>query len=90
MNFVKRSLEGGGTRGGMGALGGVGASLLPTSDFVPASLSCSMRLTERLTQGLRRVVRDLGAIVKELKSKEHDAIIPNGLADLLGIELLKL
>ena len=90
MNFVKRSLEKGGTRGRVGASGGVEASLLPASDLAPASSSCSMELTRGLTQGLRRVVRDPGAIAKELQSKKHDAILPNGLVDPLGMEFLKL
>ena len=74
MNLVKRSSEVGGTRGGVGASGGVrasvGASLLPALDLLigplaPASLSSSpARLTRVLTQGLRRVVQDLEAIAK--------------------------
>ena len=67
MNYVNRFLAGEGTRGGLGASGRVGASLLPAFDLpgAPASLFCSIGLTKRLTQGLRRVVRDLGAIAKE-------------------------
>ena len=54
----------------MGALERVGVLLLPASDLLPgfwalASSSCSVRLTRRLTPGLHRVVRNLGAIAKE-------------------------
>ena len=90
MNFLKRSVAGEGTRGEVGASRGVGASLLPTSDllpWVPASSSCSFRSAERLTQGVRRVVRDLEAIVKE---GGLNVILPKGLADPLGMELLEL
>ena len=63
MNFEKRSLEGGGIRGGVGALGRVRASLLVVSDLAPASLLCSPGMSAgRLTQGLQRVVQDFGAI----------------------------
>ena len=53
MNFVKRSSEGGGTRGGLGASGGIRALLLPASNLSAkpsalASSSCSVKLTERL------------------------------------------
>ena len=90
INFVKRSLAGGGTRGGVRALGGVRASLLPASVFpvAPASSSCSPGILARgLMQGLRRVVQDPGAIAKV---KGLIVIIPNGLADPLDMELLEL
>ena len=74
MNLVKRSLEVGGTKGGVEASGRVGASvgalLLPVLDllagsWVPASLSISLAgSTGVLTRGLRRMVQDLGAIAK--------------------------
>ena len=74
MNLVKRSLEVGGTRGGVEASGGVGASvralLLPALDLLagpsaPPSLSSYLAgSTGVLTQGLRRVVRDPRAIAK--------------------------
>ena len=54
----------------------IGASLLPALDlppWAPASSSCSMKLTKRLTRGLRWVLRDLRAIVKEgEKDQERD------------------
>ena len=67
MNFVKRSLVGGGTRDGVGPLGGVGASSLPASDLfgAPASSSCFPGMSAgRLTQGLHQIMRDPGAIAK--------------------------
>ena len=73
MNLVKRSLEVGVTRGGLEASGGVeasvGALLLPALDplagvWLASSSSSPARSTGVLTQGLRRVVRDLGAITK--------------------------
>ena len=57
MNFVKKSLVEE-TKGGVGALEGVRALLLPTSDLStgpwgPASSSCSsMKLVKGLLQGL--------------------------------------
>ena len=90
MIFVKRFSAGGGTRGRVGALGQIGASLLPASDLLvmPASSSCSPRmLAGGLMQGLRRVVRNLGAIAKD---GGLNVIFPNGLADPLGMELLEL
>ena len=90
MNLMKRSSEVGGIRGGVGALGGVGASLLPASDlppWAPASSSCSVGSMGGLTQGLRWVVRDPGAIAKD---GGLNMILLNGLADPLGIELLEL
>ena len=90
MNFVKRSLAGGGTRGGVEALGRVRASSLLTSDFfgAPASSSYSPGiLVGGLTQGLHRVGRDPGAIAKD---GGLNVILPNGLADSLGMELLEL
>ena len=71
MNFVNRSLEGGRTRGGVGALRRVRASSLLASDLAPASLSCSMGSTEELTQELRRMVRDSGAIAKEEEKNQR-------------------
>ena len=90
MNFVKKFLAGGGTRGGMGALRGGGASLLPTSDLsgAPVCSSCFPKmLAGGLTQGLRRIVRDPGAIAKD---GGLNVILSNGLADLFGMELLEL
>ena len=63
MNFVKRSLEGRGTRSGVVTSGGVealvGASLLPTLDFLAglwlaSSSSSSVELAGVLMQRLRR------------------------------------
>ena len=90
INFVKKSSAGGGTRGGVGALEGVEASLLPGSDLSGASASsiCSPEMSAGgLTKGLRRVVRNPGAIVK---NRSLNVILPNGLADLFGMELLEL
>ena len=84
MNFVKRSLEGGRIRSE------VGVSLLPASDLpnALANLSCSPEMSAgELTQRLHRMVQDPRAIVKD---GDLNVILPNGLADLLGIELLKL
>ena len=91
MNFVKRSSEEREIRGGVGASGGVRALLLPTSDLLPrlwapTSLFCSIELTGRLTQGLCRMVQDLGAIAM----KSLNVILSNGLADPLNMELLEL
>ena len=92
MNFVKRSSVKG-TRGGVIALGSVGATLLPglnhlAGPWAPASSSSSpVGLTGVVTQELRRVIRDLGAIAKD---GGLNIILPNGLADLLGMELLEL
>ena len=61
---------GGGTKGGVRASEGIGASLLPTLDplagpWAPASsFSSSAESTKVLIQGLRRIVRDLEAIAK--------------------------
>ena len=90
INFVKRSLAGGGTRGEVGALGEIGASLLPASDILgtPVSLSYSLGISaEIFTQGLHQIVQDPGAIVK---NRGLNVIFPNGLADPLDIELLEL
>ena len=89
MNFVKRSLEGRGTRGGMGASGGVGASSLPASDFLDtlASSSCSPEmLAEELTQRLRRVMQDPEVIAK---GEGLNVIFPNGLADFGVFRIVK-
>ena len=70
MNFVKKSLIGG-TRGGVGALEGIRASLLPASDLLAwlwglANSSCfSIRLAGGLLQGFRQA-RDLETIAMEL------------------------
>ena len=92
MNYVNRSLAGGGTRGRMGASGGVKALLLLALDFLTrpwasASLFCSIKLTERLTQGLCQMVEDPGAIAKD---EGLNMIFPNRLADPLNIELLEI
>ena len=79
-----------GALGGVGALGGIGASLLSTSNLSGArmSLSCSPgMLARRLTQRLRWMVQDLGAIAKD---GSLNVIFPNGLADSLSMKLLKL
>ena len=90
MNLVKRSLKVGGTRGEIGALGEIKASLLTALNlplWVLASLSCFMGLTGGLTRELYWVVRGLGAIAKD---GGLNVILPNGLADPLDIELLEL
>ena len=92
MNFVKRSLVGR-TRGRVIALGEVGASLLSALDplarpWAPASSSSyPAGLIKVVTQGLRRVARDPGAITKD---RSLNVILQDGLADLLGMELLEL
>ena len=73
----------------MGVLGTIGASLLPALDFSGASASSSYSptmLAGELTQGLCWVVQDLEVIMKD---RSLNIIFPNGLADLLGIELLE-
>ena len=74
MNLVKRFLVEEGTRGGIGASGGVkaliGASLLPVLNLRtgpwPVSSSCSpIGSAGGLTQGLRQI-QDLGAIAIEI------------------------
>ena len=70
MNLMKRSLEVGGTKGGVKASGRVKALLLPALDplagpWALASLSSSPAgSTGVLTQRLRQVVQDPGAIAK--------------------------
>ena len=92
MNFVKRSLVGG-TKSGVIALGGVRALLLPALDplagpWASASLfSSPARLTEVVIRGLWLVARDPGAITKD---GGLNVILPNRLADPLGMELLEL
>ena len=98
MNFINKSLAKEGTKGGMKASEGVEASrgvevlLLPASDFLTrlwalVNSSCSIRLTERLTQGLCQVIQDFGVIVKD---RSLNIIFQNGLADPLDMELLEL
>ena len=85
---MNKFLTGGRTRGGVRALERIEASLLPVSDFAPVSLSCSPGiLAEKLMQGLRWVVRDPRVIAKD---GGLSVIFSNGLADLLGVELLEL
>ena len=79
------------TRDEIEAFGGVGALSLLTSDFAawfwaPASSSCSVKLTRRITQGLHQVMQDSGAIAIEVLNM----IFPNELANSLNVELLKL
>ena len=77
-----------GMRGGVEASEGVEASLLPVSDFTPPSSSCSLgMLAEGLMQKLRQVVYNSGAIARD---EGLNLILPNRLADLLGIKLLEL
>ena len=92
MNFVKRSLEKGGTRGRVRASEGVRALLLPTSDLRPglwalASSSYSVGLTKGLIQALCWGVQDPKAIAKD---KSLNVIFSNGLADSLGVELFRI
>ena len=94
MNLVKRSLVGGGTRGGVGASREVEVSSLPMLDplagFWPTSSFCSPAgSVGELTQGLRQA-RDPRTIAIELKSKERDAVLLNKLADSMGIELFRI
>ena len=70
INLVKRSLVEEGIRGGVGASGGVEASLFPALNPQtgpwPASLSCSLvGLAGELTQGLCQA-RDPRAIAIEI------------------------
>ena len=88
INFVKKSSAGKATRGEVEVLGEVGALLLPASDFTPASSSCFLgMLAGGLTQRLRQMMQDLGAIAK---NGGLNVILLSGLADLLSMELLKL
>ena len=89
MNFVKRSLEEGGMRGGVGASRGVKTSLLLTSDLLGASASSSCfpgMSAGRLTRELCRVVRDARAIAK---GGGLNVIFPNRLDDPLDMEFLE-
>ena len=87
MNFVKRSLEGGGIKSRVEVLGEVKALLLPALDLTSTSLSCSPgMLAGELTQRLRWVVQNLGAIV----IKGLNMILSNKLADPLDIELFRI
>ena len=88
MNFVKKFLVRGGTRGKMGALEGIGDLLLLASDLAPANLSCSL---EMLAGGLTKGSAGWCKIL-ELFAKNGDlnVIFLNRLADPLGVELLKL
>ena len=95
MNMVKRSLEVGGTKGGVEASGGVGPSvrvlLLLALDFfaehwAPASSSSSpVGLTKVLTQKSGKL-----KILEPLQRFDCDIVYLNGLVDLLGMELLEL
>ena len=88
MNLVNRFLEKKETRGGVGALERVKSSLLLALDLAPTNLSSFLEmLAKKLTQELRRVERDLGAIAKD---RGLNMILLNGLVDLLGIKLLEL
>ena len=67
MNFVKKTLAKKGIRSRVGALEEIKALLLPALNlssrfWVFASSSCSVRLNGKLTQGLRQVMQDPGAI----------------------------
>ena len=78
------------TRGGVEALGGVRALLLPELDLSGASVSSSCfpeMLTGGLTQGLCRIIQNPGAIATD---RDLNVILLNELADLLGMELLEL
>ena len=92
MNFVKSSMVGG-MRGRVIATGRVKASLLPGLNLLArpwALASSSSFLAEStgvVTQGLRQVAQDLEAIAKD---GSLNVILPNGLADPLGMELLEL
>ena len=83
------SSVGGRTKGRVEASGGVKALLLLTFDFLGAraSSSSSMRLTERLMQGLCWVVQDPRAIAKD---DNLNVILLNGLTNPLGMEFLEL
>ena len=66
------------------------ASSLPALDLsgVLASLFCSPEMLARgLTQGFCWVVQDLGVIAKD---ESLNVILPNRLADPLGMELLEM
>ena len=71
MNLVNRFLVEGRTKDGVGASGGVGALLLPMLDLfvrpwaLGGSSSFSAGSAKILMQGLRRVVRDAKAIIKD-------------------------
>ena len=91
-NFVKRSLEEGGIKDGIGVSGEVRALLLSTSDlppgsWAPTSSSCFVESNRRLIQELQLVMQDLSAIAKD---KNLNVILLNGLADLLGVKFLEL
>ena len=87
MNFVKRSLEKGKTKGRVGVLERVRALLLLASDLMPASLSYSLKMSAKgLIQRLYRVMQNPGVIA----IKGLNVIFLNELADLLGTELLEL
>ena len=71
----------------MEAWRGVKASLLPTSNLALASSSYYLgMLVRKLMQKLHQVVRDPRAIA----IKGLNVIFLNGVANLLGMELLKL
>ena len=88
MNFIKKSLVRGRTRGKVGALEKIRASSLPVLNLVPASPSSSPMISAvELTQKLCQMVQDPEAIVK---NRGLNMIFSNRLADLLGIDFLEL
>ena len=99
MNFVNKSLAGREMRGRVEASRRVEvlveASLLLALDlfaglWAPANSSYfSTGLDRGLMQGLRQA-QDPGSIAMELKNKECDVVLLNGLADSLGMEFLEL
>ena len=92
MNFIKKPLVERKIRGGIGALGRVGASPLPILDFSTwpwplANLSYfPVGLAEKLTWKLQQIW-DLRAITKD---GNLNVILPNKLADRLDMKLLEL
>ena len=86
------ALEKVGTLGQVGASGEVRASLLLALDLLagpwaPASSSCFVRLSKGLTQGIRWVIQNSGAIAKD---ESLNVILLNELADLFSMKLLEL
>ena len=89
---MNRFLVGRRTRSGVRLSRVVKALLLPALDlpatsWAPASSSCSMGLIGELTQGFCWVIQDTRVIAKD---ESLNMLLPNRLADLLGIELLKI